>query len=108
MQADGLNAEARVGIPGDHRGILMDEHFIRIMKHWLKVGGADPEYDPETDYVMVPRKGFEFNSHMEESVSTDSLEAPPKQVYIATVETGKFSVNSVSLMTSQLCDLPRR
>jgi hypothetical protein len=100
VQADGLNAEARVGIPGDHRGILMDEHFFRVIKHWLKVGGADPEYDPETDYVMVPRRGFEFDSHMEESVAVagpegtegDSLEAPPSQVYIATVETGKFFI----------------
>ncbi|KAG0557320.1 hypothetical protein KC19_11G119900 [Ceratodon purpureus] len=101
--ADGLNAQERVGIPGDHRGILMDQHFFRIMKHWLKVGGADLEYDPETDYVMVPRRGFEFDSHMEESVAVagpeetegGSLEAPPNQVYIATVETGSGSSSDI-------------
>ena len=89
-----------MGIPGDHRGILMDEHFFRIVKHWLNVGGADPEYDPETDYVMVPRRVFEFDSHMEESVAVadpegtegGSLEAPARQVYIATVETGELLI----------------
>ena len=100
VQADGLNAEARVGIPADHRGILMDEHFFHVMKHWLKVGGVDPEYDPETDYVMVPvpRKVYEFDSHKEESVDVsgseeseeDSSKAPSKEVYIATVETGNI------------------
>ncbi|XP_024360541.1 lecithin-cholesterol acyltransferase-like 4 [Physcomitrium patens] len=96
--ADGLNAEARVGIPGDHRSILRDQHFFHIMKHWLKVGGADPEYDPETDYVIVPRSGFEFDSHMEESIAVvdregteESLSIPPNTVYIATVETGSGS-----------------
>jgi hypothetical protein len=98
VQADGLNAEARVGIPADHRGILMDEHFFHVMKHWLRVGGVDPEYDPETDYVMVPvpRRPFEFDSHLEESVGVsgseetdeDSSKVPSKEVYIATVETG--------------------
>jgi hypothetical protein len=93
-----LDAEARVGIPADHRGILMDEHFFHVMKHWLGVGGLDPEYDPETDYVMVPvpRKVYEFDSHKEESVDVsgseetegDSSKVPSKEVYIATVETG--------------------
>ncbi|KAG0564382.1 hypothetical protein M758_8G102500 [Ceratodon purpureus] len=103
--ADGLKAEARVGIPADHRGILMDEHFFHVMKHWLRVGGVDPEYDPETDYVMVPmsRRPFEFDSHKEESVdvsgseagSEDSLKVPSKEVYIATVETGSGSSSDI-------------
>lgn len=87
-----------MGIPGDHRSILRDQHFFHIMKHWLKVGGADPEYDPETDYVIVPRSGFEFDSHMEESIAVvdregteESLSIPPNTVYIATVETGSGS-----------------
>lgn len=113
-QADGLNAEARIGIPADHRGILMDEHFFHIMKHWLNVGGADPEYDPESDYVMVPRKAFEFDSHKEESVDVagseeteDSSKAPSK-VYIATVETGTIFlffiiIRHSVLLSSSLC-----
>lgn len=91
-----MKAEARIGIPADHRGILMDEHFFHVMKHWLKVGGADPEYDPESDYVMVPRKPFEFDSHKEESVDVagseeteeDNSKVRSKEVYIATVERG--------------------
>jgi hypothetical protein len=81
----------------------MDEHFFHIVKHWLKVGGADPEYDPESDYVMVPRKPFEFDSHTEESVDVagseeseeDSSKAPSKDVYIATVETGSGSSSDI-------------
>lgn len=102
VQADGLNAEARIGIPGDHRGILMDEHFFHIVKHWLNVGGADPEYDPESDYVMVPRRPFELDSHREERVDVagsdetvdESMKMPTKEVYIATVETGTFFIRT--------------
>lgn len=90
-----MKAEARIGIPADHRGILMDEHFFHIVKHWLKVGGADPEYDPESDYVMVPRRPFEFDLRKEESVDVTGPEETEEEegskvpsVYIATVETG--------------------
>jgi hypothetical protein len=74
----------------------MDDRFFRVIKHWLKAGDVDPFYDPASDYVMVPRKGFEFDSYTEESVAVTTilksddggLEAPCKQMYIATVETG--------------------
>lgn len=74
----------------------MDDRFFRVIKHWLKAGDVDPFYDPASDYVMVPRKGFEFDSHTEESVALTTilksddggLEAPCKQMYIATMETG--------------------
>ncbi|KAL8507440.1 hypothetical protein ACS0TY_018111 [Phlomoides rotata] len=52
-KADGLRAEARVGVPGDHRGILCDRHVFRILKHWLKAD-HDPLYNPVNDYVILP------------------------------------------------------
>ncbi|KAL3631605.1 Lecithin-cholesterol acyltransferase-like 4 [Castilleja foliolosa] len=52
-KADGLRAEARVGVPGDHRGILCDRHVFRILKHWLKAD-HDPFYNPVNDYVILP------------------------------------------------------
>ncbi|GER43254.1 histidine triad nucleotide-binding protein [Striga asiatica] len=52
-KADGLRAEARVGVPGDHRGILCDLHVFRILKHWLKAD-HDPFYNPLNDYVILP------------------------------------------------------
>lgn len=55
MQADGLDAELRIGIPGDHRGILNDDRLFRLLKHFLKVGDPDPFYNPVWDFVFVPR-----------------------------------------------------
>ncbi|PWA60270.1 alpha/beta-Hydrolases superfamily protein [Artemisia annua] len=49
-KADGLVAEARVGIPGEHRGILCDKHMFRIVRHWLKAD-HDPFYNHVNDYV---------------------------------------------------------
>lgn len=100
--ADGLNAKARVGIPADHRGILLDEHFFHIIKHWLEVGGADSEYDPETDYVIVSRRPSEFDIHKEESAPVDDIERtedgsklPSKEVYTASIEIGSGSVSDI-------------
>ncbi|KAL6498276.1 Lecithin-cholesterol acyltransferase-like 4 [Orobanche gracilis] len=59
-KADGLRAEARVGVPGDHRGILCDRHVFRIVKHWLKAD-HDPLYNPVNDYVILP-SAFELES----------------------------------------------
>ncbi|KAJ4827512.1 hypothetical protein Tsubulata_038358 [Turnera subulata] len=70
--ADGLNAEARVGIPGEHRGILSDHHLFRILKHWLKAGTPDPYYDPINDYVILPTT-FEIESHKEKGLQYTSL-----------------------------------
>ncbi|KAL9224395.1 hypothetical protein vseg_000431 [Gypsophila vaccaria] len=53
-KADGLNAEARVGVPAEHRGILSERHVFRVLKHWLKAGKPDPFYDPLNDYVILP------------------------------------------------------
>lgn len=73
-KADGLNAEARVGVPGEHRGILSDHHLFRILKHWLKAD-SDPFYNPMNDYVILPtavemerhkENGFQFTSLKEE------------------------------------------
>jgi len=60
VQADGLNAELRIGIPGDHRGMLNDERLFRLLKHFLKVGDPDPFYNPVWDFVFVPRSNLEF------------------------------------------------
>lgn len=70
-QADGLNAEARVGVPGDHRGIICDRHVFRILKHWLKAD-HDPYYNPVNDYVILPTV-FEIEKHREKGLEVTSL-----------------------------------
>uniref|UniRef100_A0A7N0UER7 Uncharacterized protein n=1 Tax=Kalanchoe fedtschenkoi TaxID=63787 RepID=A0A7N0UER7_KALFE len=73
--ADGLDAVARIGVPGEHRGILSDHHVFRILKHWLHAGEPDPYYNPLNDFVVLPTvyefethrlKGFELTSSKEE------------------------------------------
>jgi len=71
FQADGLNAEARVGVPGEHRGILSDRHLFRILKHWLKAD-SDPFYNPINDYVILPT-AFEIERHKENGFQFTSL-----------------------------------
>ncbi|XP_010276160.1 PREDICTED: lecithin-cholesterol acyltransferase-like 4 [Nelumbo nucifera] len=70
--ADGLDAEARVGVPGEHRGILCDRHVFRILKHWLKVGEPDPFYNPLNDYVILPT-AFDMEKHREGGLDATSL-----------------------------------
>ncbi|KAI5563246.1 hypothetical protein BDE02_15G103600 [Populus trichocarpa] len=70
-KADGLNAEARVGVPGEHRGILSDHHLFRIVKHWLKAD-SDPFYNPINDYVILPT-AFEMERHKESRLQFTSL-----------------------------------
>ncbi|OMO65797.1 Lecithin:cholesterol/phospholipid:diacylglycerol acyltransferase [Corchorus olitorius] len=71
-KADGLHAEARVGVPGEHRGILCEPHVFRILKHWLKAGVPDPFYNPVNDYVILPT-AFEMESHKEKGLQVTSL-----------------------------------
>eukprot|EP01018_Ginkgo_biloba_P009195 Gb_22984 [translate_table: standard] len=66
-RADGLAAESRIGVPGDHRGLICDERVFRILKHWLKVGDPDPFYDPANDFVILPTKA-EFEEHRKECI----------------------------------------
>ncbi|KAI3466926.1 hypothetical protein Pfo_023589 [Paulownia fortunei] len=70
-KADGLCAEARVGVPGDHRGILCDRHVFRILKHWLKAD-HDPFYNPVNDYVILPT-AFDMESLKTEGLQVTSL-----------------------------------
>lgn len=72
MQADGFDAEERVGIPGEHRGILCEPHLFRILKHWLRAGDPDPFYNPVNDYVILPT-AFEMERHKEKGVEVASL-----------------------------------
>ncbi|EYU31717.1 hypothetical protein MIMGU_mgv1a004228mg [Erythranthe guttata] len=58
-KGDGLRAEARVGVSGDHRGILCDRHVFRIVKHWLNAD-HDPFYNPVNDYVVLPSAAIEM------------------------------------------------
>lgn len=71
LQADGLNAEARVGVPGEHRGILCDRHVFRILKHWLNAD-RDPFYNPINDYVILPTS-FEIEKYQEKGLQVTSL-----------------------------------
>ncbi|KAF3450013.1 hypothetical protein FNV43_RR06092 [Rhamnella rubrinervis] len=70
-KADGLNAEARVAVPGEHRGILCDHHVFRIVKHWLKAD-HDPYYNPVNDYVIIPTE-FEIERHKEKGLEVTSF-----------------------------------
>ncbi|XP_059657875.1 lecithin-cholesterol acyltransferase-like 4 [Cornus florida] len=70
-KADGLNAVARVGVPGEHRGILCDRHVFRILKHWLKAD-HDPYYNPLNDYVILPTS-FEIERHQEKGLQVTSV-----------------------------------
>lgn len=72
MQADGFDAEERVGIPGEHRGILCEPHLFRILKHWLRAGDPDPFYNPVNDYVILPT-AFEIERHTEKGLVVTSL-----------------------------------
>ena len=72
FQADGLNAEARVGVPGEHRGILCDHHVFRILKHWLKAGDPDPYYNPLNDYVILPT-AFEMERCKDKGLEVASI-----------------------------------
>lgn len=72
MQADGLDAVARVGVPGEHRGILSDRHVFRILKHWLHAGEPDPFYNPLNDYVILPTV-YEIETHQEQGFELTSL-----------------------------------
>ncbi|XP_039009202.1 lecithin-cholesterol acyltransferase-like 4 isoform X2 [Hibiscus syriacus] len=71
-KADGLDAEARVGVSGEHRGILCEPHLFRILKHWLKAGNPDPFYNPVNDYVILPT-AFEMESLCEKGLQVTSL-----------------------------------
>ncbi|XP_028785180.1 lecithin-cholesterol acyltransferase-like 4 [Neltuma alba] len=71
-KADGLKAEARVGVPGEHRGILCERHVFRILKHWLKAGDPDPYYNPLNDYVILPT-AFEMEQRKENDLDVSSL-----------------------------------
>ncbi|XP_058072049.1 lecithin-cholesterol acyltransferase-like 4 [Magnolia sinica] len=71
-KADGLDAEARVGVPGDHRGIICDRHVFRILKHWLKAGDWDPFYNPINDYVILPT-AFEIETHRDHGLQVTSM-----------------------------------
>ncbi|CAB4276731.1 unnamed protein product [Prunus armeniaca] len=70
-KADGLNAAARVGVPGEHRGILCEHHVFRILKCWLKAD-HDPFYNPLNDYVILPT-AFEMEKHKDKGVEVTSL-----------------------------------
>lgn len=70
-KADGLDAEARVGIPGEHRGILCDKHLFRIVKHWLRAD-HDPFYNPVNDYVILPTL-FEVERHHDNGKGIDVI-----------------------------------
>ncbi|KAL5731490.1 phospholipase A1 [Ranunculus cassubicifolius] len=71
-KADGLDAEARVGVHGDHRSVLCDRHVFRILKHWLRAGEPDPFYDPVNDYVILPT-AFELEKYKGEGVQITSM-----------------------------------
>ncbi|KAL5975734.1 hypothetical protein ACLOJK_020060 [Asimina triloba] len=71
-QADGLDAVARVGVPGDHRGIICDRHVFRILRHWLKAGDWDPFYNPIIDYVILPT-AFEIETHKDQGMRVTTI-----------------------------------
>ncbi|KAE8655601.1 Lecithin-cholesterol acyltransferase-like 4 [Hibiscus syriacus] len=71
-KADGLQAEARVAVPGEHQGILCELHVFRILKQRLRAGDPDPFYNPINDYVILPT-AFKMESHREKGLQVTSL-----------------------------------
>ncbi|RRT84850.1 hypothetical protein B296_00004977 [Ensete ventricosum] len=90
IQADGLNAAARVGVPADHRGIICDRHVFRILKHWLKAGEPDPFYNPLNDYVILPT-AFEMERHTEKSLQVTALKEEWEIISADTDEDNKLA-----------------
>lgn len=72
FQADGLDAVARIGVPGEHQRVLRDHRLFRSLKHWLKAGDPDPFYDPLNDYVILPT-AYEVESHVEKGLQVAAL-----------------------------------
>ncbi|GAA0187208.1 acyltransferase [Lithospermum erythrorhizon] len=104
-KADGLNAVARVGVPGEHRGILCDRHVFRVLKHWVRAD-HDPFYNPMIDYVILPtlfdlerrqEKGSNVNEEWEiVSAETEHPVTKDKNqlvgsIAVSIVENDKFS-----------------
>ncbi|KMT03695.1 hypothetical protein BVRB_8g188460 [Beta vulgaris subsp. vulgaris] len=99
-KADGLNAEARIGVPAEHRGILSDHHAFRILKHWLNAGEPDPFYDPLNDYVVLPT-AFELERVKERcfQVAKEEWEVIPKDlnVHDENVEVKEHQISLISV-----------
>lgn len=63
---------ARVGVPGEHRGILNDHRVFRMLRKWLNVGEPDPFYNPINDYVILPTT-FEMEKYQENGLEVASV-----------------------------------
>ncbi|KAH0681529.1 hypothetical protein KY290_023702 [Solanum tuberosum] len=99
-KADGLKAEARVGVPGDHRGIICDRHVFRVIKHWLRAD-HDPYYNPTNDYVILPTS-FDIERHREKGLDVTSLReeweiVSESQDGKENADSGKTKVGSISV-----------
>ncbi|KAF9594096.1 hypothetical protein IFM89_027387 [Coptis chinensis] len=104
-KADGLNAVARVGVHGDHRGIICNRHVFQILQHWLRAGDPDPFYDPVNDYVILPTN-FEMVKHQEGGTQIISLKEDwevisEDQDDLGDLTEKKPSLNSISV--SHMC-----
>ncbi|KAF9587430.1 hypothetical protein IFM89_002611 [Coptis chinensis] len=104
-KADGLNAVARVGVHGDHRGIICDRHVFRILQHWLRAGDPDPFYDPVNDFVILPTT-FEMVKRQEGGTQIISLKEDwevisEDQDDLGDLTEKKPSLNSISV--SHMC-----
>eukprot|EP00262_Sarcandra_glabra_P017622 TRINITY_DN6080_c0_g1_i1.p1 TRINITY_DN6080_c0_g1~~TRINITY_DN6080_c0_g1_i1.p1 ORF type:complete len:536 (-),score=86.36 TRINITY_DN6080_c0_g1_i1:97-1704(-) len=98
-KADGLHAEARVGVAGDHRGIICDHHVFRILKHWLRAGEPDPFYNPLNDYVILPTV-FELEKHREEGLEVTSLKEEWEIISKAGDDDHNKPANQMALVSS--------
>ncbi|XAR73064.1 Phospholipase A(1) [Bertholletia excelsa] len=98
-KADGLNAEARVGVPGEHRGILCDHHVFRLLKHWLRAGEPDPYYNPVNDYVILPTL-FEIEEQQEKGLQVTSVKEEWEIIAEEDDENGTSSGNRKPLVSS--------
>jgi hypothetical protein len=61
LQANGLNAVARVVVVADHQGIVCNHQVFWIVQHWLHAEEPDPFYDPLSDYV-IPQQSWSLRS----------------------------------------------
>eukprot|EP00850_Spirogloea_muscicola_P005424 SM000025S08319 [mRNA] locus=s25:51672:55202:+ [translate_table: standard] len=80
-KADGLEATCRIGVSGEHRGVLRDKRVFRVLQHWLEVGGYEADYDPQTDCVLVASR-----AEIEESMTGSVIYTHPVEEKAVEIE----------------------
>ncbi|KAJ8642708.1 hypothetical protein MRB53_004456 [Persea americana] len=96
-EEDWLRAEARVRVPGDHRGIVCDPHVFCLLKHWLKAGESNPFYNPLNDYVILAT-AFDIETHRDQGLTISALNEDWEIISGDTEDQGKGAAEQMALV----------